>query len=361
MADNLPDLREQARSLPEAPGVYFWRDSRGQVLYVGKAINLRARVMSYFSNARRDRRTRDLVERSRSITCEVTSTELDALFRESALIKQLQPRFNRLLLTSRRAYYIKVDAAQPDPYLEVVREIDDDESLFLGPFLTGTVVRETVAFFHSILPLRKCTARNPRCRPCLYHQMHTCAAPLLDEEHRRQHQEALAQLEHLLDGRSDRVTSWLERKRDRLSESLLFEQAAEIQARLDTLNELMRRQVVLEAAARSRQVLIRDEGREGDEVRLLLVARGRVVAVRPVSELDESAVATWIRAHEPIVRVLRQEQTELDAASVMERWVRCNRERVHWVAIPSDGSQHDLLDRIRYLLRVNRVAVRAAS
>ena len=114
MADNLPDLREQARSLPEAPGVYFWRDARGQVLYVGKAVNLRARVMSYFSTARRDRRTSDLLQRSRTITCEVTSTELDALFRESALIKQFQPRFNRLLLTSRRAYYIKVDAAHPD-------------------------------------------------------------------------------------------------------------------------------------------------------------------------------------------------------------------------------------------------------
>jgi excinuclease ABC subunit C len=218
-----------------------------------------------------------------------------------------------------------------------------------------------MAFFHSILPLRKCTARNPRCRPCLYYQMHTCAAPLLDEEHRRQHQDALAQLEHLLDGRADRVTSWLVRKRDRLSESLLFEQAAEIQQRIDTLNELMRRQVVLEAAARSRQVLIRDEGRDGEDVRLLLVARGRVVAVRPVGELDEVAVSRWIRAHEPIVRALRREQTELDAADVMERWVRCNRERVHWVAIPPDNTEQDLLDRIGYLLGMSRAPVGVAS
>jgi excinuclease ABC subunit C len=361
MDDHLPDLREQARSLPEAPGVYFWRDAKGDVLYVGKAVDLRARVTSYFSTARRDRRTRDLIHRARSITCEVTVNELDALFRESALIKQLQPRFNRMLLTSRQPFYVKVDAAHPDPYLEVVREIEDDESLYLGPFLTGTVVRETVAFLHAILPLRKCTARNPRCKPCLYYQMHTCAAPLLDEEHRRQHQDALAQLGQLLDGRTDRVTAWLERKRDRLSASLLFEQAAEVQDRLDTLARMMRQQVVLEAAARSRQVLIRDEGRAGEEVRLLLVARGRVIGIRTAAELDEPGVVQWVRAHDAIVRGLPEEQSELDAASVLERWVRCNRERIQWVAVPRSGTDDDLADRVAYLLRSERVAAEAAS
>src|SRR5919202_1283043 len=107
MLDHLPDLRAHARDLPEVPGVYFWHDSRGKILYIGKAVNLRARVTSYFSNARRDRRTRDLIERARSIRHEVTSSELEALFRESALIKQELPPFNRALRNPRKLFYLK--------------------------------------------------------------------------------------------------------------------------------------------------------------------------------------------------------------------------------------------------------------
>ena len=350
MLDHLPELRAQARDLPEVPGVYFWHDGKGKVLYIGKAINLRARVTSYFSNARRDRRTRELIERARQIRFEVTSTELDALLRESALIKREQPPFNRALRRSRSGYYLKLDAQHPDPYLEIVRETCEDGSLYFGPFHSATVIREMVAFVHDILPLRKCTAKKPRCRPCMYFQMGTCAAPLLDESHRLQHQEAIRQLHHLLDGRSDRVVSWLERKRDRLSEGLMYERAAEVHERVETLRRLMARQVVLEAAARCRHVLIRDEGRTGEDVRLLFVAQGRVLGVRSAVGLTYADVMQWARVHEVIARNLKNEQSEIDSASVLEGWVRCHRERVRWIAIQDGLETEEIEDRLSYLL-----------
>src|SRR6059058_5774581 len=89
-ASHLPILREQAGTFPRAPGVYFWKDARGRILYIGKAVDLRARVGSYFSTARRDRRIREMLSRAGAVTFELTSTELEALFRESALIKQEQ-------------------------------------------------------------------------------------------------------------------------------------------------------------------------------------------------------------------------------------------------------------------------------
>lgn len=350
MLDHLPDLRAQARDLPEDPGVYFWHDSRGKILYIGKAVNLRARVTSYFSNARRDRRTRDLIERARSIRFEVTSTELDALLRESALIKREQPPFNRALRRSRRGYYLKLDGQHPDPYIEIARETPDDGSLYFGPFHSAPVIREMVAFVHDILPLRKCTAKNPRCRPCMYFQMGTCAAPLLDEAHREQHQEAIRQLHHLLDGRSDRVIAWLERKRDRLSDGLMYERAAEVHERVETLRQLMARQVVLEAAARCRHVLVRDAGRSGDDARLLFVAQGRVLGVRSTSGLSHADVLQWVRLHEALARNLTNEQSDLDAASVLEGWVRCHRERVRWVSIQEGLDPAEIEDRLAYLL-----------
>jgi len=239
-APHLEVLRAQARALPEAPGVYFWRDGRGETLYIGKAVNLRARVTSYFSTARHDSRVRRLLSRSRSIQFELTSSELQALFRESALIKQEQPHYNRALKTSQKPHYFKLDAALEDPFIETTRDVEEDGSLYFGPFRSAAVMRETIRFVHDVLPLRKCTRARPKCRPCLYYQMHRCAAPLIDEEHRRQHQEAMAKLSELLDGRTDRVIRWLESKRDRLSELLLFERAAEVQQRLDALDLLVR-------------------------------------------------------------------------------------------------------------------------
>lgn len=347
MDHHLPYLREQARALPEVPGVYFWRDNRGRILYIGKAVNLRARVTSYFSSARRDRRTRELLTCARSIEHEVSASELEALLRESALIKKHQPPFNRALRTSRPVYYLKLDAAAEDPYLEVVRNPAEDGSLYFGPFHSAAMVRETLSFLHDVLPLRKCTAKRPRCAPCVYYQMGACAAPLLDAEHRMRHQEAIGQLHQLLDGRSDRVMTWLKGKRDRASEALLFERAGEVQNRIGALQTLMQRQAVLEVAARCRHLLIWDEG---DPARLLIVARGLVLAVRPADGLEPADVRAWIRAHEPLARAARPEQSEIDSASVLEKWLRGRRDAVRWVAIPLGLDDADLDERIRHVI-----------
>jgi excinuclease ABC subunit C len=349
MVSHLDALRQEAGAFPQAPGVYFWRDDSGRILYIGKAINLRARVMSYFSNARRDRRTRDLLTRARHVTFELTGSELEALFRESALIKREQPSHNRLLREPRRLTYLKVDTSQLDPYLEIVTEVAGDGALYLGPFPSRSLARETVAYLHDVLPLRKCTAVKPRCRPCIYYQMAKCAAPMIDAEHRRRHEEAIARLHDLLDGRTDRLADWLRRKRDRLSESLLFEQAAEMQIRIDTLNDHRRQHAILEAAVACRYVVIRDHGTESD-ARVLLVAHGHVLAIRDLKALDVNGLAGWIRLHECLVDGAALEQNELDAASVLERWLRCNRRQARWVAIPHRASEEDLLERAAYIL-----------
>ncbi|HZU12861.1 MAG TPA: GIY-YIG nuclease family protein [Chloroflexota bacterium] len=348
MDDHIPHLREQARALPEVPGVYFWRDNRERVLYIGKAVNLRSRVTSYFSAARRDRRTRELLRCARSIRHEVCASELEALLRESALIKKHQPPYNRALRTSRPVYYLKLDAGMPDPYLEVVKDIEEDGSLYFGPFHSAGVVRETLSYLHDVLPLRKCTAKRPRCRPCLYYQMGTCAAPLLDSDHRRRHEEAIGQLHDLLDGRSDRVMTWLLEKRDRASEAMLFELAAEMQERVAALENLTARQAVLEAAARCRHLLIWDEG---SPPRLLIVAKGLVLGVRPAADLSGDEVRRWVRAHEPLAKVARPEQSDLDSASVLGKWLRGRREMARWVAVPPGLSDVELDDRIRHVVR----------
>jgi excinuclease ABC subunit C len=298
----------------------------------------------------RDRRTRDLVMRARSIRFEMTSTELEALFRESALIKQAQPPFNRLLRTPRRAYYLKFDRSRPDPYMEVARAVDDPASLYFGPFRNGRMLRETMEFVHAVLPLRKCTAAAPRCRPCLYYQMHTCAAPALDQEHRRRHDETILQLFELLNGRTDRVTAWLEGKRDRLAENLMFELAAKVQERIDTLRNIERQHAILEAAIRCRCVLVVQRDAAHGTEKLLLVAHGHVLSVRDSNRAQPDDVVRWVNAHMSLAQAVVRQQSEIDAATVLERWIVTKRNEVRWVAIPAEAPTDDIRDQVEFVL-----------
>jgi excinuclease UvrABC nuclease subunit len=356
LATHLDALRAQARALPEVPGVYFWRDGRNRTLYIGKAVNLRARVLSYFSNARRDRRTRDLLACARSVTYEVAATELDALFRESTLIKRELPTFNRADRLPRSYYYFKFDSSVEEPYMEITRRVEDDGSVYFGPFRTAAVARETMEYLQAVLPLRKCTAMKPRCRPCIYYQMKKCAAPFLSERHHQAHQDAIASLYLLLDGRGDRVAAWLEEKRDRLSDLQLFERAAEVQTRLESLRALLRKQTILDAAIQCRCVLVHQQATEHSDARLLLVAHGSVISYRALGGADAPAVVAWVKAHDPVIRAAERREGELDAATVLERWLTVNRSRVRWIAIPRDVPEEDLRERVEYALRSPRPA-----
>lgn len=350
ISPHLDALRQQARALPELPGVYFWRDGRGKILYIGKAVNLRSRVTSYFSTARHQSRIRKLLTQARTIDHEVAPNELEALFRESALIKQELPPYNRALRVARKLYFLKLDAATEHPYVEIVRETSDDGSLYFGPFRTATIARETVKFVQDVLPLRKCSKRKPSCAPCLYHHMGTCAAPFLGDAYRERHEQAIDHLFDLLDGRTDRVTAWLEGKRDRLAESLLFERAAEVQQRLDTLRDFMRRQTILDAAVQCRCVLIYCPADSRDDARLLLVAHGNVVSMLSAAGAEMRTVLAWLKAHDPVIVALRCRESELDAATVLERWLAQQRERVRWVSIPQDTDGDDLRTRVAYVI-----------
>jgi excinuclease ABC subunit C len=349
MTHHLDVLRLEAADLPQMPGVYFWRSEGDQVLYIGKAVNLRRRVSSYFPQARKDRRIRKLLKASRHVTCEVTETELEALFRESACIKEHRPPYNQLLITPRLAWYIKLDGRLEDPYMRVTTRLTDDGSQYFGPFPSGAMTRETMSYLHEVLPLRKCAVAKPLCEPCIYFQMHKCAAPPLGGEYRQRHVEAIDKLQELLDGRSDLVLDWLHRKRAMMSNSLLFEQAGEVQRRIEVLNDHGRRQAVLESAVQSRCVVVHVRRVEKSDARALLVARGHVVSSRSTEGIDAEAIAAWVIAHRRVMETIQEDQNQVDSASVLQRWLSgC--EDVRWVVIPKAGKNADLAARMEYLL-----------
>jgi hypothetical protein len=130
----------------------------------------------------------------------------------------------------------------------------------------------------------------------------------------------------------------------------MFERAAEIQERLDRLKMVGEQHAILEAAMQCRCVIVRQSDEDGAGERMLLVAHGQVLSVRNSHENDTSAVVRWIRAHNAVIGAVERQQSEIDAASVLERWLVCNRNHVRWVAIPPDATEDDLLDRVDFIL-----------
>jgi excinuclease ABC subunit C len=195
-------LREKLKHLPEKPGCYLYRDRSGKIIYVGKAVNLRRRVQSYFraSTLRTaPPKLRSLVHHVEDLEIRVVRTEAEALLTESHLIKTYRPRFNILLRDDKRYLALRADPSLPFPRLATCRIMREDGALYFGPFPSSTEVRTALDFTEKRFGLRKCTAMHP-CeedhKHCMADVIRFCTAPCLgrisEAEYRARFEEACA-------------------------------------------------------------------------------------------------------------------------------------------------------------------------
>jgi DNA polymerase III subunit epsilon len=228
-------LAERCRSLPDAPGVYMMRSAWGGVLYVGKAVSLRRRVLSYF-NGGVTGKVRRMMAQVESVEHLQLGSELEALLEESRLIKLHQPPFNTLLRSYHNYPFIKIDEVGPYPRLTLTREVLDDGARYFGPFRK---VRETEQALEVLtrsfrLYHAQCPART-RGESCLYHQMDRCLAPCLGPEQEAQQREALDDVCRLLESEPEDLVAELVRRRSDAAERLDFEAAARYRDGIDSL------------------------------------------------------------------------------------------------------------------------------
>ena len=156
-------------SIPLSPGVYLYRDGKGQVIYVGKARILRRRVLSYFRPEGLPAKTKAMLAHAQSIEFLTTTTEKEALLLEASLIKKYRPHYNIVLRDDKQYVLFRVNIKHPFPRLEVVRKARRDGARYFGPFTSSLAARETWKLLHRAFPLRRCSDRamKNRVRPCL--------------------------------------------------------------------------------------------------------------------------------------------------------------------------------------------------
>lgn len=260
MVDAYERLREEIGHLPRSSGVYLFKDSSGRVIYVGKALNLRQRVRSYFQKAPHpSARLKALVGNIHSVSYIVTDSEEEAFILESNLIKEHAPRYNVQFKDDKQYPYLRLTAAEPFPRLEVARRVDDRASRYFGPYSNAGAMRETLRLIKKLFPLRGC--RQPLgpegsgSRPCLNYQIGRCLAPCRGEVSPEEYGRVVEQVTLFLEGRQSFLLQKIHEEMQAASENLEFEKASRLRDQYFSLQKMMERQKVVSSDFKDRDAV----------------------------------------------------------------------------------------------------------
>lgn len=241
------ELNTKVKTLPTLPGVYLMKDKKNEVIYVGKAKNLRNRVRSYFQvNTDERLYSKFMVKRVNDIDFLVTDTEKEALILENNLIKQFKPRFNINLRDDKTFVSVKIDLRKPFPYPGIVRQIENDGSLYFGPYSSSKSIRGTLRYINEVFFIRKCTDNvfKSRKRPCLYYQLGKCLGPCCNLVDKKTYRDLIDQVVLVLKGKTGELVKVLKGEMEKASMSLKYEDAAKIRDRLNSIEQTVEKQKI---------------------------------------------------------------------------------------------------------------------
>ena len=244
-------IREKLKTLPDDPGVYLMKNKLDQIIYVGKAKNLKKRVRQYFgSYGKKDKKVRSMVSHIEDFEYIIVSSELESLILESNLIKEYLPKYNILLRDDKQYPYIKI-TNEPFPRLLKTRRVVKDGGRYYGPFPDVLAVNSAIDILHERFPLRNCkldlSKPNPVVRPCLNYHIHRCAGPCIGAISTENYGDYIRGIEDFLDGKKVPFLDELEREMKEASKALEFEKAAAIRDKLQALLTLTEKQRITAA------------------------------------------------------------------------------------------------------------------
>jgi len=253
-------LAEKAAGLPSQPGVYIFKDDKGQVIYVGKAVNLKNRVRAYFNETDERPQIQFLRPRIKDIEFVVTDTEKEALILENNLIRKHQPRYNIRLRDDKSFLYLKLTTSEKFPRLILVRRgiaRKKNQDMVFGPFASARAVRETVRLLQNIFPVLRCaTPRfHFRDRPCVNYEMDRCPAACAGLISEQAYKQGIDQLVRFLRGEGKDLVSELEAEMNAASEKTEFEKAGRIRDRIQAIKDTLEKQKVEVNAPVDRDVI----------------------------------------------------------------------------------------------------------
>ena len=280
---SVQNSQNPGKDLPSSPGVYLFKDSSGRVIYVGKAKNLKNRVISYFrSSGDPSSKVANMLNRATGIDWILTLTENEAFILEGNLIKKYMPRYNVILRDDKRYPCLRLDVREAYPRLRIVRQIKKDGAIYYGPFSSSNAVRNTLKIIEKAFLLRKCKGKGmpKRSRPCLNYQMNLCLAPCVNDVSEIEYRAIVDQVRLFLEGRNRELLKQLQKKMKDAAEALDFEQAALIRDQIKSIEMTIEQQHVVSVRLEDQDIigLAREEG--SYQISIMFVRKGSLLGNR---------------------------------------------------------------------------------
>jgi len=241
-------ISEELKKMPEQPGVYIMRNQQNEVIYVGKAVNLKNRVKQYFqSHSGHSRKVKAMVSQIKTFEYIITGTEKEALILECNLIKRYKPKYNILFRDDKTYPYIKVTTNEEYPRIFMTRKVEKDGARYFGPYTSSNEVRETINFLTKTFLIRTCKKKigSKKERPCLNYYINKCMAPCYGGITSEQYREAVKEVCDFLSGKEKELLEKLENEMLAASQDMNFEKAAELRDKINSIKNMFQEQKVV--------------------------------------------------------------------------------------------------------------------
>jgi excinuclease ABC subunit C len=342
--------------LPRRPGVYLMKDERGKTLYVGKAVDLRQRVRSYFQSGQQlPPKVRALVSKICDVDYTVTDTEVEALILESNLIKENKPRYNINLKDDKHYPYLRVTVQEPFPRIHTARRVEKDGARYFGPYPNAGAVRETVRLTKRLFPLRHCRgpiAEGKDKRPCLNKHIHRCLAPCSGEVDAAAYRLMVDEILLFLEGKQEKLLHSLQERMEEASRNLEFEKAGLLRDQYRAVAAVGEKQKIAAAEGGDRDVLALAAGEEQGCVQQFRVRGGKLtgrehfILTNPTGEAAEEILAAFLRQYYAQNSDIPPEillSADIADKELMEQWLTLRRGRRVSLHVPKRGKKKELV------------------
>lgn len=344
-------------TLPTKPGCYLMKNAEEKVVYVGKAINLKNRVRSYFhADSSHDNKTRRLVREITDIEWIVVGSELEALILEMNLIKKHRPKYNVRLKDDKRYPYIKIHWNEPFPKITVTRQMVEDGSRYFGPYTSAWAVYQTLDVLRKVFPYLTCdreiTGQDKRA--CLYFDIKLCTAPCIGAVTQAGYRQMISDLMDFLSGHSEGIVQRLEQEMLKASGEMRFEKAAALRDQLKAIQSIIERQRIIFATDYIDSDVLAMARTDGEACVQVFFIRGGKLIGREYFILEGTEDAADSEVMEQFITQFYTEAAnipqqvmlpqQLEEARIISQWLRSKRggEKVEFF-VPNEGQPHELV------------------
>ena len=352
------DIEQELKKLPDKPGVYIMHDAADEIIYVGKAVNLKNRVRQYFRPSHDEGpKKAKMVTQIRRFEYIITDSELEALVLECNLIKEHRPKYNTMLRDDKTYPYIKVTLGEDFPRVLFSRLIRKDKSKYFGPYTSAGAVKDTIELIQKMYQIRTCSRNLPKDigkdRPCLNYHIKKCNAPCQGYISKEEYRKSIDMVLSFLNGNYQPVLKNLEIRMMQASDQMEFERAIEYRELLNSVKQIAQKQKITSFDGEDKDIIALANDERDAGVQVFFIRGGKLIGrehfyVRVAAEDSEGQVlTTFVKQFYSGTPFLPKEimlSAEIEDIPVIEEWLSAKRGARVYIRVPQKGMKEKLVE-----------------